>query len=125
MNAVAKPETAATPAAAERINYILPSVDIFETPEAYVLEADMPGVTKDGLDIYLDQNELTLLGRRSPGTAGTRHYRESGEGHFRRVFELHPEIDTDRISAKVENGVLTLHLAKREEVKPRRIAVND
>lgn len=120
------PQTETTPAnATERVNYLLPAVDIFQSSEGYTLEADMPGVTREGLEIYLDRNELTILGRRSAVTAGSRHYRESGEGDFRRVFELHPEIDTDRISAKVENGVLTLHLAKREEVKPRRIAITD
>ncbi len=124
MNAVVQTESnpATTP---ERCPCQNPSVDIFETKDAYVIEADMPGVTKEGVEISLDQNELTLVGRRPVAGSGTRHYRESGEGHFRRVFELHPEIDTDRITAKVENGVLTLHLAKREEVKPRRIAIND
>jgi HSP20 family protein len=111
--------------AAERRNYQLPAVNIFETAEGYTLEADIPGVTREGLEVYLDQNELTLLGRRTVSRPELAHYRESGDGDFRRVFELHPEIDTDKITARVENGVLTLQLAKREQVKPRRIAVTD
>lgn len=126
MNAVTqcepKPTTEATP---ERLSYVLPSVDIYETKDGYTLEADMPGVTRESLEIYLDQNELTLLGRRAQPSYESRHYRESGTGDFRRVFELDPEINTENITAKVENGVLTLHLAKREEVKPRRIAITD
>lgn len=113
------------PSTAERRNYQLPAVNIFETDDGFTLEADIPGVTRDGLEIYLDRNELTLLGRRSTSRPEAVHYRESSEGDFRRVFELNPEIDTDRITARVESGVLTLHLAKREQVKPRRIAVTD
>lgn len=111
----------------EQVSYLLPAVNIYQTQEGYTLEADMPGVTRDGLEIYLDQNELTLLGRRQPGLAKpeTTHYRESASGDFRRVFELDPEIDTDKITARVENGVLTLHLARREQVKPRQIAITD
>lgn len=109
----------------ERVQYQLPPVNIYETTDGYTLEADMPGVNREGLEIYLDQNELTLLGRRAGGVPETMHYRESRDGDYRRVFELDPEIDTDKITARVENGVLTLHLARREQVKPRQIAVTD
>lgn len=124
MNAVSKRENE-TSQSAERAAYLLPAVNIYETQEGYLLEADMPGVNKDGLEIYLDQNELTLLGRRSQSNPEMEHYRESGEGDFRRVFELNPEIDTDKITARVENGVLSLSLAKREQVKPRRISITE
>jgi len=109
----------------ESVRYHLPAVNIYETTDGYTLEADMPGVNRDGLEIYLDQNELTLLGRRPGSTPETVHYRESGSGDFRRVFELDPGIDTEKITARVENGVLTLHLARREQTKPRQIAVTD
>jgi len=124
MKAVTKRETE-TPAPAERVTYQLPAVNIYEADEGYTLEADMPGVSKDGLEIYLERNELTLLGRRSGSKPESVHYQESGVGDFRRVFELDPEIDTDKIAARVDNGVLTLHLAKREHLKPRKIAVSD
>lgn len=109
----------------EQAKYLLPTVNIYESPDGYTLEADMPGVNREGLEIYLDQNELTLVGHRPPGTPETTHYRESASGDFRRVFELDPEIDTDKITARVENGVLTLHLARRDQVKPRQIAITD
>lgn len=112
-------------AATERIQYLIPTVNVYETEEGYLLEADMPGVNREGLEISLERNELTLLGRRQPGSFDATHYRESRDGDFRRVFELHPEIDTDKITARVENGVLTLLLAKRDQVKPRRIAITN
>lgn len=128
MNALTKNEsqTGSTPnGTAERVSYVLPAVDIYEAEDGYTLEADMPGVTRNTLEIFLDNNELTLLGRRQRSPYEVRHYGECGAGDFRRVFELDPEIDTGKITARVDNGVLTLHLAKREEVKPRRISVSD
>lgn len=110
-------------AVAERVNQLLPSVNVYESADGYVLEADMPGVRKDGLEIILERNELTIVGHRDGHSFETVHYRETSDGDYRRVFELDPEIDTERISARVENGVLSLELAKREQVKPRRIAV--
>ncbi len=109
----------------ERVQYLLPEVNIHQTPQGYTLEADMPGVNRESLEIYLDKNELTLVGRKSLDTPETTHYRESSTNGYRRVFELDPGIDTDQITARVENGVLTLHLARREELKPRKIAVTD
>jgi HSP20 family protein len=124
MKALKKQEPEA-PAKPERVEYVLPAVNVYETDDGYLLEADMPGVTKDGLSIYLDQNELTLIGRRSQIRPKMQHYRESSDGDFRRIFELDPEIDTEKITARVENGVLTLNLAKREHAKLRRITIAD
>lgn len=124
MNAVTQRETEA-PETTERISYQLPAVNIYETADGYLLEADMPGVSREGLEVYLDSNELTLVGHRSAGREGTTHYRESRDGDYRRVFELNPEIDTAKITARVDNGVLCLHLAKHERTKPRRISVTD
>jgi HSP20 family protein len=124
MNTMTKNEKEGS-AATERIQYLIPTVNVYETEEGYLLEADMPGVNREGLEISLERNELTLLGRRRAVFSEATHYRESQDGDFRRVFELNPEIDTDKITARVENGVLTLLLAKREQVKPRRIAITN
>ena len=106
--------------------FISPEVNIHETKDGYVLEAEMPGVNKDGLEITLENNELTIVGRRGSETvAGESLFRERSAAHFRRVFELDPAIDTGRINAKVNQGVLTLTLPKSEKVKPRRIMVGD
>jgi len=105
-------------------SYDSPVVDIYETKDAYVLQADMPGVHKDGLEVLLEDNILTLVGHRAPGpVAGDVLVRESNENDYRRVFELDPAIDTARIKARMDQGVLTLDLPKAERVKPRRIEV--
>jgi HSP20 family protein len=85
----------------------------------------MPGVNKEGLQVTLEGNELTITGRRQTGSfSGEPVFRESGCADFRRVFELDPAIDTTKISAKMDQGVLTLTLPKSERVKPRKIAVD-
>lgn len=105
--------------------FVSPEVNIFETAEGYVLEAEMPGVGKDGLEITVEGNEITITGRRNPESAsGDLLFRERNVSNYRRGFELDPAIDTSRISAKMEAGVLTLTLPKSERVKPRKIAVN-
>jgi HSP20 family protein len=108
-----------------REEYVAPEVNIFENKDGYVLEADMPGVNKDGLEITLEGNELTIVGRRNVERPnGIAVFRETRTADFRRVFELDPAIDTGRISARMEQGMLTLTLPKSERVKPRKIAVD-
>ena len=127
MNAVAQTETRPVreTSPSER-PYLAPDVNIFETKDSYVLEAEMPGVNKDGLEITLEDNVLTLVGRRQDDKAtGELIYRESKPADFRRVFELDPAIATQNITAKIEQGILTLHLPKTEKVKPRQITVSD
>lgn len=121
MNAVAEKQTSS--ALAER-PYVVPEVNIYETEEGYVLEAEMPGVTKDGLEITLEGNTLTFTGRRQDEVVpGTVLYRESSPAHYRRVFELDPMIDSNKISAEMRQGMLTLKLPKAERAKPRKIEI--
>jgi HSP20 family protein len=85
----------------------------------------MPGVNKDGLDISVGNNELTINGRRSlPVVEGTLIHHESRPENFRRTFELDPSIDGNKISARIEQGLATLTLPKAEHVKPRKITVS-
>jgi HSP20 family protein len=105
--------------------FIAPPASVIEAGEGYTLELEMPGVTKDGLDISVENNELTIVGQRSlPTVQGTLIHRESRPDNFRRTFELDPSIDTDKISAKIEQGLVTLTLPKAEHVKPRKISVS-
>jgi HSP20 family protein len=100
--------------------------NIVETADGYLVEAEMPGVAKEGLELTVENGELAIVGRRSVTKAGgTAVYRESRDLDYRRVFELDPSIDTARINAKLENGILKVHLPKTEAVKPRRITVSD
>src|ERR1700722_10285142 len=106
--------------------YVSPPVNIFETADGYVLETEMPGVPREGLDISVEANTLTLLGRREPNELQAEAlYRESTTADYRRVFELDPVIDTARIEAKLDQGVLTVRLPKSERAKPRKVTVND
>jgi len=106
--------------------YLTPAVDIVETRDAYVLESDMPGVTKENLEILLESNELTIVGRRLDQSQEAQYvYRESKPAYYRRVFELDPAIDVEKIDARMDQGVLTLTLPKSERVKPRKITVTD
>jgi HSP20 family protein len=125
MNAITKPEARPTaPATVEARSYQAPAVDIFETHDGYLLKADMPGVHKEGLEVLLEGTELTIVGRTNRATPkGDVLYRESTARDFRRVFALDPEIDAAKISAQLDQGVLTLSLPKAEKVKPRRISI--
>ena len=90
-----------------------------------MLEVEMPGVNKEGLEISVENNELTILGRRSrPQVEGTLIHHESRPENLRRTFELDPSIDADKISAKIEQGIVTLTLPRAEHVKPRKITVS-
>jgi HSP20 family protein len=104
--------------------FAMPAASVAEDGDSYLLEVEMPGVNKEGLDISVENNELTITGRRSlPAVEGTLIHRESRSENFRRAFELDPSIDTGKIAAKIEQGVLTLTLPKAEQVKPRKITV--
>jgi HSP20 family protein len=84
----------------------------------------MPGVNKDGLEITVEGNEFTIIVRRhSELPEGELFYCESSLADFRRVFEPGPDVDTSKINAKLEQGVLTLRLPKSEKAKPKKIEV--
>ncbi len=107
------------------VGCVSPEVNIFETKDGYVLEAEMPGVRKEGLEVTLEGNEITLVGRReSEPIQGETLFRERPTANYRRVFELDPAIDTSKIAARIEQGVVTLTLPKSEAVKPRKITVS-
>ena len=105
--------------------FITPPASVTEIADGYMLEIEMPGVKKDGLEISVENNELTIIGRRSlPAVEGTLIHRESRPENFRRAFEIDPSIDADKISAKIDQGLVTLTLPKAEHVKPRKISVS-
>ncbi len=126
MKATLQKESPKTTERAQPEAFVAPEVNIFETQEGYVLEAEMPGVNKDGLEVTVAGNEITIVGRRtSEPASGEPLFRERTVADFRRVFELDPAINTSKINAKMNQGILRLTLPKSEEVKPRRITVSD
>ena len=105
--------------------FITPAASVTDIADGYRLEIEMPGVKKNGLDISVENHELTIIGRRSvPAVEGTLIHRESRPENFRRAFELDPSIDGEKISANIDQGLLTLTLPKAEHVKPRKITVS-
>lgn len=104
----------------------LPPVDIYETEHAIVLEADVPGLNLEDLDIRVENNTLTVRGERkisSEVKEENYHRVERAYGSFARSFTLPNQVDPQQISATYENGVLRLSMAKREEAKPKQIKV--
>ena len=125
MNATLTKENAAPATRNGSQNYLTPLANILETKDGYVLEAEMPGVSKEGLEITVTNGELVIIGRRTPAEAhGQPVYRESRTADYRRVFEFDASVDAAKITAKIDRGVLTLTLPKSESVKPRKIVVN-
>ena len=117
-------ERNATDRGTGRSEFVLPAVNIREEKDAYVLEAEMPGVNKEALEVLVEGSELTLVGHRTLASAqGKTLLRERQAVDYRRVFEIDPAIDTSGIRASMQQGLLTLTLPKSERVKPRRIAV--
>jgi HSP20 family protein len=113
---------ATTPAAGAWI----PPVDIVETAEALELRADLPGFKATDLNIEVEKGVLTIRGERkdaSEGKAATYHTYERRFGTFVRSFALPRQVDAERVDARYVDGVLQVVLPKKEEAKPRTIAV--
>ena len=104
---------------------ILPAVDIFENASGITVQADMPGVSRDRLDVHIDSDTLSIEGRAEiPMPEGMdAMYADIRSTHYQRSFSLSRELDTERVEAGLKDGVLTLRIPKREEHRPRRIEV--
>jgi HSP20 family protein len=104
---------------------MVPPVDIYENDEGIVVLADMPGVPKEGLDVQVDKNVLTIKGKITDvASEGIKPlYAEFDGTGYQRQFTLGRDVDIDRINAKMSAGVLRLFLPRAEAVKPRRIEV--
>jgi HSP20 family molecular chaperone IbpA len=105
--------------------YFSPATDIYETPDAVVVTMDMPGVDRSAIDIDLDKDVLTIVGRiDSKKYEGLEPiYSEYNVGNFTRRFSLSTEIDSEKISAQAADGVLTVTLPKAKTAVARRIEV--
>jgi HSP20 family protein len=104
--------------------FFTPRVDIVETDAELTLFADLPGVRPEDVDLRYEQGELALHGRvqpRQPERGSL--FSEYDVGDFYRAFEIHESIDASKIGAEFKNGVLTIHLPKAEQARPRQISV--
>jgi HSP20 family protein len=101
-----------------------PRVDVLETDEESLLFADLPGVKPADVDVRFDNGELIIAGRCTPRNEGVNYLlSEYGVGDFYRAFTISEQIDWQKISGDLKNGVLTVHLPKAETVKPKKITV--
>jgi len=102
-----------------------PRIHLFDSGQAFVVKADLPGMTDKDLQISLNQDVLTVSGERKPDAPEgfSVHRQERGPVRFSRSFTLPSKVDPEKTSAVLKNGVLTLTLAKAAEAQPRKITV--
>ena len=103
--------------------YIAPPVDIFENDNSLIVVADLPGVEKEGVDIHVEDNVLTIRGLAKYAQPATAIHREFSLQNYYRQFQLSDEVDQGKISAESKNGVLTITLPKAEKSKPKKVKV--
>lgn len=106
-----------------------PPIDVYETTDRYVITAELPGLTRDDVDLAVEETRLTIRGRRADAgsvDAGVRRYHqmERGYGAFARTFDFGQRIDPSSIAATLNDGVLTIVLPKEAPPPARRIEVS-
>jgi HSP20 family protein len=104
----------------------IPSMDLHETPDHYVLTAELPGLKREDLDIQMHEGQLTLSGVRHEREVACEQYHrmERGHGSFSRTFQLPLPVDADHIVADLRDGVLTVMCPKTHEPGARRISIS-
>lgn len=114
-------------AAEQHVSVWAPPIDVYETTDRYVITAELPGLTREQVEVALEDNRVTIRGSRpaavGDGGTGRYHQVERGHGSFERAFEFVDAIDQKAISADLHDGVLTITLPKRPAQAPRRIEV--
>ncbi|MCE9555803.1 MAG: Hsp20/alpha crystallin family protein [Planctomycetes bacterium] len=114
-----------TPAGQSKASGIYPSLNIWEEADALKVEAELPGLKADDLDLTVLGSELTIQGRITPTPEGqTVHRCERPAGDFRRVVRLPIDVEGEKIVATLNNGVLLITLPKAAGAKPQKIKVN-
>ena len=104
-------------------HWLTPAVDIYENDQGLTLMADLPGVPKDRLNLGIDKGVITIEALAPVKEGGTFGYREFGVTGFYRRFQLPDNLELDRISADMKDGVLTIQMPKTEAARPRKIEV--
>lgn len=108
----------------ESKSFVIPPVNICENKDEILVEVEMPGVDKNGLEVSIDGDDLLIRGQRYPAhNLGNAVWREISQADYRRAFTLGDHISRTEIKASFEDGILTLRLGKAEDVKPRKIDV--
>jgi len=106
--------------------HVYPPTNVRETPAAYVVTCEVPGLAMDDLEVYVAREQLTLSGKREDGIppeGATLHRRERESGRFSRAITLPGPVQGDATEATLAHGVLTVRIPKAEEAKPKRVQV--
>lgn len=105
---------------------VFPPINVFADRDGVVLRAEVPGVEPSSIDVSIQRNTLQISGERpiKARDRGSYHRRERRFGKFSRSLQLPQDLDTEKATAECRNGVLTLHIPRREEAKPRRVKIN-
>jgi HSP20 family protein len=108
----------------ERRREIRPSSSLYEEGGVITMRLEMPGVSKESMELEVEGNQLRIRGRRTAGERGA-HFvvRERSEGDFSEVYTLDETVDRSKIDALMEDGVLTVTVHRREAEKPRKIQI--
>ena len=105
-----------------------PALNVWQDDDKFLVESELPGVSMDDLELTIQGNQLTIEGeRRKPehdAESVSWHRQERGFGKFQRVLELPEEVQPEGVKARMSNGVLSIELLKREELKPRKIEIS-
>jgi HSP20 family protein len=105
---------------------VFPLLNLTEDKDGYYIRAELPGLKADELNISATGNTLSISGERkiaSEGQAVRYHRREREAGSFSRIISLPGEVDSDKVEAKLKDGILTVHIPKAEAAKPKQITV--
>jgi HSP20 family protein len=105
---------------------VYPPINVYDDSESYIVRAELPGVDPKDIDISVANNTLTIKGKRETDVEGKNvsyHRRERNYGEFRRAFTLPDAIDSGKVMAHAENGILEVRLPRAEQAKPRRVEV--
>lgn len=101
-----------------------PAADLIEQTDTYLLNVDLPGVDKKDLELNVENNVISIKGEKKETKDAKRFFRkETWAGTFRRTISLPMAADPEKVQAELKDGVLTVTIGKREELKPRQIAV--
>ena len=102
-----------------------PDVDIYLSEDELLLAADLPGVEKGDVNIEIDENNsLVIKAKTAQKEMENPVYKQFNVGNYYRAFQIGDEFDKDKVTGRLENGLLEVRVPKREEAKPKRIAIN-
>ena len=105
---------------------LYPPMNVFDHGDAFVVKAEVPGVTPEKIEIHVEDDTLTLRGERAfsePSKNAAYHRRERGQGEFRRVIRIPGRVAADEAKAQYRDGILTITIPKAKEARPRRVQI--